>query len=263
MMSKAEQSFAVLKPDCSLPEGVHACTTVRAGGFSQVPYAALNLGLHVGDAEGHVRQNRRRLVSSLALPDEPLWLHQTHGISVCRGGSPDSSESFDASWTDQPRRVLAVLTADCLPVVFASTDGQEIAVAHAGWRGLAAGVLQNTIRQFKAPSAELIAWMGPAIGPECFEVGQDVLDSFRARLGDSAEVESAFEPAQSNAAYTISEPGKWFADLYQLATFVLRQAGVNSIYGGGLCTYSDADRFFSYRRDGRRSGRMATLVWRH
>lgn len=248
----------VLAPNCALPNGVHVCTTQRLGGVSQTPYQSLNLGLHVGDSPAAVTQNRDFLSASLKLPGTPVWLNQTHGTHVCVSDAPNASDSYDASWTDQRGRVLAVLTADCLPVVFGSQNGQEIAVAHAGWRGLAAGVLQNTVSQFSVPPAEIWAWMGPAIGPNCFEVGPEVGDCFKQRLGDSPAVESAFIAAHSGDQDT----GKWFADLYQLATIALREVGVVAVHGGGLCTYSDADNYFSYRRDGKQSGRMATLIWR-
>lgn len=251
-------SLQVLLPDCPLPDNIHIFTTLRAGGCSQPPYHSLNLGLHVGDSAAAVTANRKTLVDALQLPAIPVWLNQTHGIDVCTSGRPTPEQSHDAAWSAEAGRVLAVLTADCLPVVLSAIDGSEIAVAHAGWRGLADGVLQNTVRQFSHNGTQLQAWLGPAIGPEKFEVGAEVRALFRSKMRDPTTVDTAFV-----AGHTATpSAGKWYADLYQLARIALFEAGVGTVYGGGQCTYQDSQHYFSYRRDGVRSGRMATLIWR-
>jgi polyphenol oxidase len=234
-----------------LPEaGVHAGTTTRVGGVSVGPCAGLNLGERTGDEPAAVAENRRRLREALSLPDEPLWLTQVHGTDVyVDDGLGRPIVSADAAVTVHPGRVLAVLTADCLPVVFASLDGQRIGVAHAGWRGLAAGVLEATVAHLGVPGDEVVAALGPCIGPEAFEVGAEVREAF---VGAHAEAAVAFAP---NAG------GRWQADLVMLARQRLTRLGVRSIGGGVPCTYADEATLYSYRRDPR-TGRMATLVWR-
>ncbi len=242
-------SLPVILPDWPTPSGVHAVVSTRAGGVSRPPYDSLNLATHVGDDPQVVAENRRRLREGLGLPAEPLWLEQVHGVTVCDEHAPADGRCADAAYTDRPDVVLAVLTADCLPVLFASRDGREIGVAHAGWRGLGAGVLEATLARFTAPPAEIIAWLGPAIAPTAFEVGDEVRAAFVARHADAAE---AFAPTR---------PGRWLADLYRLARQRLAARGVGEVYGGHRCTFSDAASFYSYRRDGV-TGRMATLIWR-
>jgi YfiH family protein len=240
--------------DWAAPPGVHAGVTTRAGGVSAGPRATLNLGIHVGDDPVAVAENRRRVRESLALPSEPLWLQQVHGTDVVvHDGSAalarePAGPRADAAVTFEPGRVLAIMTADCLPVVLASRDGARLGVAHAGWRGLAGGVVENTVAALGVRGDELVAWLGPAIGPAAFEVGPEVREAF---VADDAAASSAFAP---NAR------GRWQADLYALARRRLARLGVRDVAGGAACTYTDAERWFSFRRD-RDGGRMATLAW--
>ena len=290
--------LSLLIPDWPAPARVRALITTRAGGVSAPPYAALNLGTHVGDEPAAVAENRRRLAEHL--PAEPVWLDQVHGVSVYHAdsrpafdpatagalcldpgsagptdpGAPDRSRpgrsapgtgaprpagsgspdvaaappAADAAVTRTPGRVLAVLTADCLPVLLCDRAGGVAAVAHAGWRGLVAGVLEATVAATEVPPSTLLAHLGPAIGPTAFEVGAEVRAGFLTH-----------DPAAAGA-FVPNGPGKWLADLYFLARLRLAAAGVSAVSGGGLCTYHDSERFYSYRRDGR-TGRMATLIW--
>jgi len=239
-----------IEPVWPAPPNVHALSTIRRGGVSQSPWASLNLGDHVSDDFRHVTENRRRLKHLASLPHEPRWLTQVHGCDVLDVAGLDASPSCeaDALYSNRAESVCAVLTADCLPVLFADVEGREVAAAHAGWRGLASGVLEQTVGRFVSAPETLLAWLGPAIGPESFEVGEDVRDAFTAWSGDC------------EAAFVEHGEGHWLADIYQLACLRLRKAGVTAIYGGDYCTYSDAQRFYSYRRDGE-TGRMATLIW--
>ena len=248
--------MTILRPAWPLPPQVHAAQTTRSGGISLAPYAALNLATHVGDDPAHVQTNRRLLREQLALPGEPLWLEQVHGtdVYVARHGSAITQPPrADAAYTDQPGLVLAVLTADCLPVLFASRDGQEIAASHAGWRGLLGGVLEATISHFRAPPNEILVWFGPAISQAAFEVGDEVRLAFIQH-----------DPAACGAFIPSSRPSLstqyWQADLYQLARQRCHAAGIQSIHGGDLCSFSDP-RFYSYRRE-TPTGRMASLIWR-
>jgi YfiH family protein len=236
-----------LRPDWPAPANVHALQTLRTGGVSLPPWDGFNLGDHVGDGEQAVAANRAALRRQL--PGEPLWLRQVHGnLAVDADFAPDFSEA-DAAVARQSGRVCAVMTADCLPVLFCDRAGSVVAAAHAGWRGLAAGVLENTVRAMLVPPAEILAWLGPAIGPASFEVGGEVRDTF---VRHDPEAANAFRPARE---------GKWLADIFLLARQRLNVVGVNAIYGGGMCTVQGQDRFFSYRRDGV-TGRMASLIWR-
>lgn len=236
----------LLVPEWPAPDNVRSLQTLRSGGCSPAPWASFNLGDHVGDEVSRVVANRAALRDSL--PGEPLWLQQVHGLAVLDAGSPGPSREADASFSREPGRVCAVMTADCLPVLFCDRAGTVVAAAHAGWRGLLAGVLSATMHRMAVPPGELMAWLGPAIGPQAFEVGDEVRTAFVARDALAAE---AFSPHGA---------GKWLADIYQLARQRLLVAGVRSISGGELCTVSDAERFFSYRRDGI-TGRMASLIW--
>lgn len=237
-----------LRADWPAPPGVHALTTLRHGlGISQPPFDAFNLGARCGDAPEAVEENRRQLAAALALPSTPRWLRQVHGVTVAV--EPDDNEpEADAAITSTPGTVLAILTADCLPVVFAAKDGSEIAAAHAGWRGLCAGVLEATVAAMHTPPQRLMAWLGPAAGPRAYEIGEDVFDAFTARDG------------RARMAFLPTRPGHWKVDLYTLARQRLLDAGVFDVHGGDLCTITDPARFFSHRRDGR-SGRIATLAW--
>jgi polyphenol oxidase len=234
-------------PDWPAPSNVRALITTRAGGTSRGPYASLNLGLRCGDEEAAVRENRARL--QRVLPQAPKWLAQVHGTTVVEADVLDHVPAADASVARVPGTVCAVMIADCLPVLLCDGSGAAVAVAHAGWRGLAAGVIENTIAAMGVAPDKLVAYLGPGIGPRAFEVGTDVHNAFVARDAAAAD---AFLPAR---------PGKWLADLFSLARRALARAGVNRVHGGGLCTYTDTARFFSYRRD-RTTGRMAALIWR-
>ncbi len=233
-------------PDWPAPPRVGALVTTRAGGVSQGAYASCNLGAQVGDDPAAVAENRRRL--SARLPAEPLWLTQVHGNRVVRAGAAAQGAEADAAFTRQAGTVCAVLTADCLPVLLCADDGAAVAVAHAGWRGLAGGVVEAALRAMDVPPARLMAWLGPAIGPRAFEVGEDVRAAFLAHAADAAP---AFVPRAE---------GKWLADLYALATLRLNTAGVARVFGGGFCTYHEAARFYSHRRE-KTTGRMASLIW--
>lgn len=240
----------LLAPQWPAPPGVCVRVTTRAGGVSVGPYQGLNLALHVGDDPIAVAENRRRL--NALLPSSPLWLEQVHGVAVADAGHAACAQEApvaDASITRDPGVVCAVMTADCLPVALSSVDGRIVGVAHAGWRGLLAGVVEATIQAMAVPANEVVAWMGPAIGPGAFEVGDEVRDAF---VGASPEHHSAFRAAECR--------GKWFADLFELARQRLHAAGVSGVYGGGTCTWQDSERFYSYRRDGA-TGRFATLIW--
>ncbi|TKR34174.1 peptidoglycan editing factor PgeF [Luteimonas gilva] len=246
--------MSVLAAGWPAPPGVVAFTTLRSGdGVSQPPFDAFNLGARSGDEEAAVAENRRRLIRNRALPSPPRWLRQVHGTDVVRFARADAAAEFepeaDAAVTSESGLVLAILTADCLPVAFAADDGSEIAAAHAGWRGLAAGVLERTVEAMRTPAARIVAWMGPAAGPQAYEIGEEVFEAFVSADG------------AAESAFAATRPGHWRVDLYALAQRRLRGAGVERIHGGGLCTISDSRRFYSHRRD-RRTGRMATVVYR-
>ncbi len=255
-----------LVPGWNAPPKVRAVSTTRAmPGVSAAPFHHFNLGSNSGDDPHAVAENRRRLVELAQLPSPPHWLKQVHGVEVLRFDAPPepdaasitipdsqaplpSNQEADASITSAPGVVLAILTADCLPVLFASKTGDEIAAAHAGWRGLAAGVLEATVAAMRTPPNELIAWLGPAASSECYEIGAEVRDAFLAHDAISGR---HFIPTREN---------HFRIDLFALARDRLTAAGVAQIHGGGLCTMSDAERFYSYRRDGR-TGRQAALIW--
>jgi YfiH family protein len=241
-------TLELLRPRWPASPTVRAAITTRTGGVSTAPWDGLNLAGHVGDDPRDVAENRRRLRDALHLPAEPCWLEQVHGCEVVTAGDGPAACPADASVADQPGRVCAVLTADCLPVLFCDRAGRWVAAAHAGWRGLAAGVLERTVARAPVPPAEVMAWLGPAIGPAAFEVGTEVRTTFVAA---DAGATDCFAP---------SPAGRWLADLSALARRRLTAAGVGWIGGDGECTYSDARRYYSYRRDGV-TGRMASLVW--
>ena len=255
MSGDVSQNIEFITPNWPAAKSVHAATTTRIGGFSQGAWQGLNLADHVGDDVENVTRNRELLSSALHLPAEPLWLKQVHGCEVLRatGDAPVDTINdtrgieCDASVTADSGRVCAVLTADCLPLLFCSNDGDCVAAAHAGWRGLAAGIIEQTVEQFACTNDQILAWLGPAIGPTAFEVGDDVYEVF---TGAYDAGESAFTPYDD----------KWLCDIYQLARDRLRRLGVEKIYGGDYCTFNDPARFYSYRRDGI-SGRMASLIW--
>jgi purine-nucleoside/S-methyl-5'-thioadenosine phosphorylase / adenosine deaminase len=241
--------MAWIVPDWPAPSEVRALSTQRRGGVSTAPFASLNLGAHVGDSAEAVAENRRRLCNGAGLPAEPVWLSQQHGMNVLDlDGAQDTLAGADASFTHRPGRVCAILTADCLPVLLASDSGAGVAAAHAGWRGLAAGVIEATVRALGMPAQSLLAWLGPAIGPARFEIGAEVREALLCA-----------DP-QAGAAFERNARGRYMADLATLARRRLERLGIARIYGGDACTYAAPEDYFSYRRDGR-TGRQATLIW--
>lgn len=238
----------VIIPQWPLPQGVAACSSTRIGGVSLAPYDSLNLGAHCGDDPDQVAENRRLFYAAAALPEQPTWLEQVHGTAVLKlQDRPYLSKRADASYTHARGKVCAVMTADCLPVLFCNTAGSEVAAAHAGWRGLCAGVLEETVACFQDVPSNIIAWLGPAIGPAAFEVGPEVREAFMAQDKKAA---SAFRASGE----------KYYADIYQLARQRLENIGVTQVYGGERCTWTESDDFFSYRREGV-TGRMASFIW--
>ncbi|AIG03019.1 multi-copper polyphenol oxidoreductase, laccase [Pseudomonas fluorescens] len=234
-----------LIPDWPAPAGVKACVTTRAGGVSLAPFDSLNLGDHVQDSHEAVLENRRRLTAAFDI--QPAWLRQVHGVVVVEADPKQIAEA-DGSWTDTPGIACTAMTADCLPALFCNKTGTRVAAAHAGWRGLAAGVLEAAAESLDAAPADVLVWLGPAIGPKAFEVGPEVREAFLQQHPQAAQ---AFVPSHN--------PGKFLADIYQLARLRLAARGITAVYGGGLCTVTD-QRFFSYRRNPR-TGRFASLIW--
>jgi polyphenol oxidase len=232
-------------PDWPAPANVKSLQTTRVGGVSAAPYDSLNLGMHVKDNLMHVAQNRQLL--SPFLPSEPVWLNQVHGIRVENAADTNCVPDADASFSTRSNVVCVTMTADCLPVLLCNQAGTVVAAVHAGWRSLCDGVIEATVKTMKVDGAQLMAWLGPAIGPNAFEVGAEVRAQF---IETDAQSESAF----------VQGGDKWLGDLYQIATQRLNRLGVTQVYGGGLCTFSDKSRFFSYRRDGD-TGRMGTFIW--
>lgn len=236
-----------LKPDWPAAAHIRACTTTRAGGVSLPPYDELNLGLHVHDEPDAVRENRATLTA--LLPEEPVWLEQVHGTRVLDLDHPAFvPEEADAVFTRSKGRVCCVMTADCLPVLLTDRAGTVVGAAHAGWRGLLEGVIEKTVSAMNVAPEEVLAWLGPAIGPLAFEVGADVREAFMS------------EDRQSETAFGKLHQGKYYADIYKLARRRLERIGVHAVYGGDLCTFHDDDRFFSFRRE-KKTGRMASLIW--
>ena len=234
-----------LVPDWPAPANVRACVTTRSGGVSAAPFDTFNLGDHVDDDPAAVASNRAHLVDMLGC--QPAWLRQVHGIVVAEA-DPAVVIEADGNWTSTPGVACTAMTADCLPALFCDRAGTRVAAAHAGWRGLAGGVLEATVQALDVAPEELLVWLGPAIGPAAFEVGGEVREAF---IGQHAEAASAFLPSVN--------AGKFMADIYQLARIRLAAIGVTAVSGGGLCTYSDP-RFYSYRRNPR-TGRFASLIW--
>lgn len=235
----------LIRPSWPAPAHVKALQTTRLGGVSLAPYDALNLAMHVKDKPEHVARNRQLL--SRYVPTEPVWLNQVHSTRVIDAAKSSCIENADASFTTQPNVVCVTMTADCLPVLLCNLAGTTVAVVHAGWRGLCDGVIEATIAAMSVEPAQLIAWLGPAIGPNAFEVGDEVREQF-VMYGQHAE--EAFIPKSD----------KWLGNLYQIAKQRLQSVGVNQIYGDIDCTYSNPERFFSFRRD-HDTGRMATMIW--
>lgn len=243
-------TLAPMVPAWPAPATVRAACTTRVGGVSVGPHAALNVGSRCGDDPAAVAENRRRLAEALALPSTPHWLAQVHGTRVIEAQAGGTEAEADAAWTDRPGIVCVAQAADCLPVLLCDDAGTVVAAAHAGWRGLCAGVLEATVTALPVAPERLLAWLGPAIGPNDFEVGDEVRGAFVAVDPRAA---SAFRPGQ--------RPQHWLADLYELARQRLARVGVVRVYGGGESTFADPQRFYSFRRDGV-CGRMAALIWR-
>ena len=244
----AEAGIGWISADWPAPPSVHAGCTTRQGGVSDAPYDSLNLGDHVGDVFDAVTKNRALLKQHRALPAEPVWLKQVHGNNVINAACTHGVSEADASFSHDSGVVCTVMTADCLPILLCDKGGSVVAAVHAGWRGLADGVIDATLLHMGVSASKLMAWLGPAIGPSMFEVGNEVRERFISVDHNAAE---AFIP---------SRQGHWLADLYQLARQRLVEFGVRDIYGGHWCTYTDKSRFYSYRRDGV-TGRMASLIW--
>lgn len=244
-----EHSLQFIEPDWPAPVNVHAICTTRLGGVSAGKYATLNLGTHVEDVREAVLENRVRVRQALTLPAEPVWLNQVHGTSVVDAAVASAGTTADGVYATRSGVVCAILAADCLPIFLCNRAGTEIALLHAGWRGLSTGIVAAGLKQLRSSPDQLLAWLGPAISAKAYEVGDDVRDAFLARHADAG---TGFLPGRA--------PGKWFMDLYLLARQQLVVAGVSAVHGGNYCTATQADLFFSHRRDGV-SGRMASLLW--
>jgi len=259
----------IIKADWPAADNIHAFCTTRKHGVSTGVYAGLNLGLHVEDNPQHVAANRQQLINQLKLPEEPLWLNQVHGNRVVNANYIKSGQLrnkkennqltrtdvilaeavlADASFSEVANTVCAVMTADCLPVLICNRKGNKVAAAHVGWRGLADDVIEATVASLSERHSELLVWFGPAIGPQAFEVGEDVYNVFVNNQPKAAE------------AFKQNRPGHYLADIYHLAKLRLHNIGIREIYGGEYCTYTDEDQFYSYRRDGK-TGRQASLIW--
>ncbi len=241
-------AIELIRPDWPAPAPVRAATTTRRGGASKAPFDSFNLAHEVGEERAAVERNRALLADRLGLPAPPRWLSQVHGREVAVAHGTVDTPVADACVSDRPGHVCVVLTADCVPVVLCDREGRAVGAAHGGWRGLAGGVIASAVAAMQVPPEGLMAWIGPAIGPGAYEVGNEVREAF---LDRDPKASGAFAP---------SPAGRWLADLAALARLELERAGVGSVHGGGFCTYSDEERFYSYRRDGR-TGRMATLIW--
>ncbi|MDA9825955.1 peptidoglycan editing factor PgeF [Porticoccaceae bacterium] len=244
---------SVITPNWPTPGNIGAAITTRQGGCSRAPFDSNNLALHVGDAETAVQSNRKRLAESLGLSQQPLWLNQVHGTEVIYVPEASAVPTADASFTDRPEQACAIMTADCLPVLFCDQQGTQVAAAHAGWRGLCHGILRKTVASFARPD-QVMAYLGPAIGPQVFEVGAEVLEAFVQGAQGAQQIEAI------QTAFLPSQQGKYLTDLYALARAELTGCGVSAIYGGDYCTLTDSSRFYSYRREAK-TGRMASLVW--
>lgn len=245
---EAPEGLEFIEPDWPAPPSVRAGSTTRRGGVSHPPYDRLNLALRVGDDANAVVENRRRLETRLHLPAEPLWMRQVHGTRVIEAERADPDTVGDACIARSSGRPCAVLSADCLPILLCARHGGAVAAVHAGWRGLAAGVIESTVAAMRTPAREVLAWLGPGIGAAAYEVGPEVREAFMRRHREDAD---AFVPTR---------PGHWTADLARLARARLSRCGVAAVHGGNRCTHSDPRRFYSYRRDGT-TGRFATLIW--
>lgn len=238
-----------LYPDWPAPASVRAACTLRTGGVSQAPFDSFNVADHVNDAPEHIAANRELLKKSLNLPNDPIWLNQTHSTIVVDACVENRHKEADAAFTKTTNQVCVVLTADCLPILLCNTKGTIVAAIHGGWRGLLNGVIENTVTAIHQPGETWLAWLGPAISAAHFEVGHEVRDQFLLKYPDSI------------SAFTPSPQGRWMADLFAIARLLLLKSGVSSVYGGEYCTFANPDKFYSYRRDGNQTGRIASLVW--
>lgn len=245
-----------LIPDWPAPAQVKSAITLRSGGCSRAPYDSNNLALHVDDIEVDVQKNRQRLIETLALPAQPLWLNQCHGTDLAYVPETQPASIADGSYSDKPNTVCAILTADCLPVLFCNQPGTQVAAAHAGWRGLCGGILRKTVATFKDSPDQIMAYLGPAIGPQVFEVGGEVLEAFLRSAQNTLHQQAVREAFKA----VDGSEDKYLGDLYALARAELRASGVAEIYGGNYCSYSDSERFYSYRRESK-TGRNGSLIW--
>ena len=259
-LAPENSELEVITPDWPAPANVHAYSTTRLHGMSEGVFSGLNLALHVGDEPEVVEQNRQHLRSSLKLPADPYWLNQVHQASAVNiaeqtsGITPDA----DASFSLDNNQVCVVMTADCLPVLICNRAGNKVAAAHAGWRGLAEGILESTISALDETADQLLVWLGPAIGPDSFEVGDDVRQAFFTKFEKMNLPEQYASDVAS--AFVENKPGHYLADIYQLARLTLKSIGIEAVYGGEHCTFDDANHFYSFRRDGK-TGRQASLIW--
>jgi hypothetical protein len=240
--------MAIFTPDWPIPSTVSAISTTREQGYSPTPFDQFNLATHVNDEYDYVHKNRQLLITQASLPEPPRWLNQTHTNHVLQSDSWYENVEGDACFSNQPNHVCVIMTADCLPLLVCNRKGTEVAAIHAGWRGLANDIIANTLTKFSDKPSDLLVWLGPAIGPKAFEVGQDVFDIFTRHDHQSA---IAFHPTDTN---------HYLADIYLLAKQQLAKLGVTQIFGGDRCTFNEPDTFFSYRRDGE-TGRMASMIW--
>lgn len=239
-----------IQPNWQVAKNIKAFTSIREGGVSKAPYDQFNTAHHVGDEEQAVKENRALLMQHLNLKNEPIWLNQTHSTIAIAATTNNRGQTADASYTSTPHQVCAILTADCLPILLCHPRGTLVAAIHAGWRGLANGIIENTLQALNTPVNELYAWLGPAISQQHFEVGSEVQKIF---TDTQPEAKSAFIPSIN--------PDKWMADLYALARLRLNNLGLTEIYGANYCTFSDQRLFYSYRRDGKNTGRIVSLIW--
>ena len=247
-MAADQPSPGAIRPDWPAPANVHALVTLRTGGYSSGAYSSFNLAAHVEDDPLAVSRNRQLLRDHFSLPGEPVWLQQVHSNAIVAAQADAAGRAADGSWTDAAGPVCAVLTADCLPVLICDRAGSRVAAAHAGWRGLHAGVITSAIARLQADATELLVWLGPAIGSQAFEVGEEVVLAFTEK------------DSRNQLAFRQTGPRHWLGDLYHLARIELAGLGIRSVFGGDFCTFSDAERFYSFRRDGV-TGRMASLIW--
>jgi len=242
-----KESIDLLWADWPAAKNIRALTTTRIGGVSGGAYSSMNLADHVGDVQADVEKNREILARQLKI-QQPVWLKQVHGVQVADASTAKHHDAADAIYTDQKDTVCAVMTADCLPLLFCNKQATKVAAAHAGWRGLADGVIETTVESLQENPEDILVWLGPAIGADCFEVGQDVVDAFVS------------VDAKAKQAFIKTDVTHFLADIYQLARLRLQNLGIDKIYGGGLCTYTDEERFYSFRKN-KTTGRMASMIW--